>query len=184
MSSLFIALLRGINVGGNNRIAMADLRACVEATGAADVATYIQSGNVLFDGGPTSGATWRSRFEMALSERFGYAATVVVRSHAQLQATVKGAPRGYGDEPDAYLYDVLFLVEPLTADEVVATVPVREEVDEIAAGDGVVYHRRLAARATQSRFSKVVGMPIYKSMTIRNWRTTTKLLGMLDERTG
>lgn len=184
MSSLYVVLLRGINVGGNNRIAMADLRACVEGTGAADVATYIQSGNVLFDGGRTGRAAWRARLETVLSERFGYAATVVVRSREDIRATVAGAPRGYGDDPDVYRYDVIFLVEPLTADEVVAQVPVREEVDEVAAGDGVVYHRRLNARAAHSRFSRVVGMPIYRSMTTRNWRTTTTLLTMLDERAG
>lgn len=184
MATHFLALLRGINVGGNNIIPMAALRACFADLGAADVATYIQSGNVLFDGGRRSGAAWSSRIEAGLSERFGYEASVVVRDHDELRAVVKGAPAGFGEEPDLYRYDVLFLKEPLTGTEALAQIPTRDGVDVATAGPGVVYHARLTARATQSQLGRIVGTPVYRQMTIRNWRTTTKVLAMLDERAG
>lgn len=182
MPTDYVALLRGINVGGNNPVPMAALRECFADLGASHVATYIQSGNVLFDGGKRGASWWTPRIETALTERFGYDATVVVRSHAELQGIVRDAPRGFGSEPDAFRYDVLFLKEPLRAAEALAQVPVREGVDTAHAGDGVLYHSRLVARATQSQLGRIVGTPLYRQMTIRNWRTTTKVLAMLDAR--
>jgi uncharacterized protein (DUF1697 family) len=60
-------------------------------------------------------------------------------------------------------------------------VPLKEGVDVAAAGNGVLYHRRLTSRATQSRLSRVVAMPMYQRMTIRNWNTTTKLASLVTE---
>ena len=178
----FVALLRAINVGGRNIIAMTALRDCMTDLGAKDVATHIQSGNVLFDGAGRSAAAWTTRIEVGLSERFGYGATVLLRSHAQLRAVVQGAPPGFGDELDRYRDDVLFLKEPLTATEAIVQVQAREGVDVAVAGPGVLYFSRLSALAAQSHLTRLVGMPIYKRMTIRNWRTTSTLLTMLDER--
>jgi uncharacterized protein (DUF1697 family) len=182
MGTAYLALLRGINVGGNNPVPMADLRACVEDIGGKEVATYIQSGNVLFDGGRIGAETWTTRLEGALTDRFGYTATVVVVSHADLESVVKGAPKGFGSDPERYRSDVLFLMPPLTAGEVLELLTPREGVDTAAGGPGVVYFERITALATKSRLSKVVSMPFYPRITIRNWRTTTTLLRMLDER--
>jgi uncharacterized protein (DUF1697 family) len=184
MATRYLALLRGVNVGGNNIIPMAALRDCFADLGAADVATYIQSGNVLFDGGRRGAAAWTTRIEAALSERFGYAASVVLRDRDALRAVVAGAPAGFGTEPDRVRSDVLFLKGPSTAADVVAAMKPHEGVDSMAAGDGVVYFERLIERASQSALSKVVSLPVYREMTIRNWRTTTTLLSMLDERAG
>lgn len=182
MGTQYVALLRGINVGGTNKVSMAALRACIEDLGATDVATYIQSGNVRFDGGRTDTGLWIRRLEQAIGARFGYDARVTLRSHDQLRRIVDGAPSGFGREPDRYRSDVIFLLGPSTAAEAAAQLHAREGVDTMAAGDGVIYVERLIARATQSQLSKVVGTPIYREMTIRNWRTTTTLLRMLDER--
>ncbi|HET7168956.1 MAG TPA: DUF1697 domain-containing protein [Candidatus Limnocylindrales bacterium] len=177
----YVALLRGINVGGNRKVPMAELRASIEALGASDVRTYIQSGNVLFDGGRRSEASWVKRIEAAVTDRFEHEARIVLRSHAELRRTVTQAPRRFGAHPDEYRSDVLFLRGPTTATDVVAQLKPRDGVDRVAAGDGVVYFERLTARATQSALPRVIGLPVYQEMTIRNWRTTTTLLRMLDE---
>lgn len=182
MGETFVALLRGINVGGNNPVPMAGLREAFAELGATEVMTYIQSGNVLFDGGDDDHATWVDWLEATLAERFGYHARVTLRSHAQLRAIVDGAPRGFGQDPETYRSDVLFLLGPSTATEVVGQMRTRDGVDTMTAGDGVVYFERLIARITQTYLTKVIGTPIYQEMTIRNWRTTTTLLRMLDER--
>jgi len=184
MATQYVALLRGINVGGNNIIPMAGLRECFADAGASDVATYIQSGNVLFDGGRRSRKAWSARIERGLAGRFGYDGTVVLRSHAELRAVVTNAPRGFGSEPELYRYDVIFLKEPLGATEAMAEIRTREGVDVATAGVGVVYSSRLIERVTQSQLGKIVGLPIYKKMTIRNWRTTSTLLAKMDERAG
>lgn len=174
----YVALLRGINVGGNNLIKMPALRACFEEHGFADVTTYIQSGNVLFSASGRA-AELTARIERALSSGFGATIPVVVRSEKQLRAIVDGAPKGFGSEPAKRRYDVLFLKEPVTAKAALELVPQKPGVDEVHAGTGVLYYSRLVSKAAQSKLSRVVSMPIYKSMTIRNWNTTTKLLALL-----
>jgi uncharacterized protein (DUF1697 family) len=177
---MYVALLRGINVGGKNLIGMPALKASFEAGGFEDVVTYIQSGNVLFRArGPgTAVADW---IERMLSTAFDYRASVVVRSHAQMRAIVEGASRGFGRDPKAYGYNVIFLKGPLTASAALKQVTSREGVDVVSAGRGVLYWSILASRAAQSRISRVASMPIYQNITIRNWNTTTRLLQMMDE---
>jgi uncharacterized protein (DUF1697 family) len=178
----YVALLRGINVGGNNLIKMPELRRCFEALDFAGVATYIQSGNVLFEAAEGGPAGLSARIEEALSERFGYRARIALRSHGQLRAVVAGAPAGFGTRPDQYRYDVVFLREPLTAAEAMADLRTREGVDEAFAGDGVCYFSRLASRASQSYLSRIVALPVFQHMTIRNWNTTVKLRALMDAR--
>jgi uncharacterized protein (DUF1697 family) len=176
-----VALLRRINVGGKNLIKMPALKASFEAGGLEEVATYIQSGNVLFRSARSSAATLTRRIEEMLKAAFDYRASVVVRSHSQMRAVVGGAPKGYGTDPAAYLYDVIFLKEPLTAKAALKSVPTKEGVDEVHAGRGVLYCSRLRSLATSSHINRVPSLPIYQSMTLRNWNTTTKLLRMMDE---
>ncbi len=178
-SGRHVALLRGINVGGNNIIKMADLRARFEVMGGTGVATYIQSGNVVFSSKPASKAKLIQNIERALSDAFGHASRVVVVSAKELQRVVAEAPAGFGKQPDKYRYDVLFVKEPLTSGEALPQVPTRPGVDEAYAGQHALYFRRLISKATQSRLSKIVQLPLYQSITIRNWNTTTKLLELV-----
>ena len=180
----YVALLRGINVGGKNLIRMPALQACFEEQGFDDVTTYIQSGNVVFDAGRTSAAALTERVERMLSTTFGYEASVAIRSGSQMRAIVEDAPDGFGAEPDRFRYDVIFLMPPLTSRAVMPLVPIREGVDRAWAGSGVLYFSRLTSRATQSRLSKVVSLPIYQRMTIRNWNTTVKLRELVDAPAG
>jgi uncharacterized protein (DUF1697 family) len=175
----YVALLRGINVGGKNLIKMPELKASFEGHGFEDVATYIQSGNVLFGAPRSDSSALASRIERMLEAAFGIPLVVVVRSQKQLRAVVERAPEGFGAEPSAYRYDVIFLKEPLTSAAAMRDVPTKPGVDQVHTGPGVLYFARLSSRATQSRLSRIVGLPVYKSMTIRNWNTTTKLLELL-----
>jgi len=178
----YIALLRGINVGGKNLIKMPALKAAFEEDGFGDVATYIQSGNVLFSAPGTRTTELTDRIETLLAETFDYVPTVVVRNRTQMRAIVDRTPKGFGTEPAKYRYDVVFLKEPLTARVAMKSLQLKPGVDEAHAGTGVLYLSRLDARATQSRLNKIASSPIYPSVTIRNWNTTTKLLSLMDER--
>jgi uncharacterized protein (DUF1697 family) len=176
----YLALLRGINVGGKNLVKMAELRAAFEQIGFAEVATYIQSGNVLFRAPRQRREELAARIESELSRRFDAALKVVLLTHAQLQQVVEGAPRGFG--ADSHKCDVIFLRKPLTASRAVDQVETKDGVDSVRAGKGVLYFSRLASRASSSRLSKLVALPIYQEMTIRSWSTTTKLLALMDSR--
>jgi uncharacterized protein (DUF1697 family) len=175
----YVALLRGINVGGKNLIGMPALKACFEAQGFADVVTYIQSGNVIF-ASKGSGPALAARIEAELSKAFNYGASVVLRSRQQLREVVNRAPAGFGAKPALYRYDVLFLKHPLAASEALESVVARVGVDEVFSGSGVLYFSRLIRKASQSYLNRLVSQPVYKRMTIRNWNTTTRLLEMME----
>jgi uncharacterized protein (DUF1697 family) len=173
----YVALLRGINVGGRNPVPMAALRAAFEDAGHTAVRTYIQSGNVLFEAG---GRIDEDAVEAVLERRFGVPLVVVLRTERHLRAVVDGAPDGFGQRPQEFHSDVVFLKAPLSSRQAMRVVQLRDGVDQAWPGRGVVYFQRLSARRTASRMSKIVGTPEYKRMTIRSWATTTKLLSLLD----
>jgi uncharacterized protein (DUF1697 family) len=174
-----IALLRGINVGGKNLIGMADLSACFREAGYRGVRTYIQSGNVVLTADPATGPELEDALERMLKERFDIPFLVVVRSRDELAATIAAAPANHGSED--LRSDVFFLKHPLDAEAVFADLPeLREGVDSVALGPGAIYFSRVAAQASKTRITRLMSMPVYRQMTVRNWRTTTRLLEMLD----
>ncbi|MFN8426292.1 MAG: DUF1697 domain-containing protein [Anaerolineales bacterium] len=177
----YLALLRGINVGGNNIIKMVDLKACFESMGLTDVITYIQSGNVIFKSAEKDKAKLTKKTEAGLSSTFNYEARLVVISHKQLKQTVEDAPRGFGKDLDKFQCNVIFLREPLTPKEAMKNVSVKEGVDNAYVGKDVLYFSRLTSRASSSHLTKIIGLPVYQSMTIRNWNTTTKLLALMEK---
>jgi uncharacterized protein (DUF1697 family) len=177
----FVALLRGINVGGRNPVSMIALREAFEAEGYRDVSTYIQSGNVLF-GSDLARDSLEDELEAMLRRRLGIPLVVAVRSHRQIRNIVHRSPEGFGEEPEDYHSDVVFLKAPLSPPRAMRVVKVREGVDQVWPGTGVLYFARLSARRAQSRMGSIIGTPEYQLMTIRSWSTTTKLLDRLEER--
>jgi uncharacterized protein (DUF1697 family) len=182
--SQYLVLLRGINVGGNNIIKMADLKACFESMGFVDVVTYIQSGNVVFKAAEKDKAKLTTKIESVLSERFSYKSRLVTVAYKELKKVVEDAPKGFGKDLDQYRCDVIFLKEPLTVKEAMKNVRVREGVDNAYAGKTVLYFSRLTSRASQSYLTKIITLPMYQNMTIRNWNTTTKLLALMEAGNG
>jgi uncharacterized protein (DUF1697 family) len=178
----YLALLRGINVGGNNIIRMIDLKRCFEDMAFTDVTTYIQSGNVLFKSDIQDKTSLVKSIEIALSGTFNYKSRVVATTHAHLKEVVENAPPYFGKDADAYRYDVIFLKEPLTPAEAMKRISTKQGVDSADAGNGVIYFSRLTSMAAQSYLSKIVSLPLYQNMTIRNWNTTTKLLALMEKR--
>jgi uncharacterized protein (DUF1697 family) len=176
----YVALLRGINVGGKNLIKMTELKACLEERGFKTVSTYIQSGNVIFSADNSARTKLISQVEEALSKTFNYDSRVVVRSYKEMNHIVAHAPKGFGSDPATYRYDVIFLKDPLTVARAMKSVTTKEGVDQAFAGKGVLYFSRLISKASQSHLTRIITMPVYQSMTIRNWNTTTKLLKMME----
>ena len=178
----YVALLRGINVGGKNIISMASLKKSLEESGFTHVSTYIASGNVILESSQSPSAI-RARLERALSEGFNLDdehIKALVLTPNQLQAVIDNKPEGFGEQPDKYHSDAIFLMGIDSADVMPLFAP-REGVDKVWPGDGVIYSQRLSSQRTRSRLSKIMATPEYKSMTIRNWNTTTKLLEILQK---
>jgi uncharacterized protein (DUF1697 family) len=178
----YVALLRGINVGGKNKVPMAGLKKCLEELGFSDVATYIASGNVIFESDKGSEEI-NAQIEQALPKSFKLESKLVkvlVLSRNQLQAIITKKPKGFGEQPEKYHSDAIFLMGIDSAQAMEVFNP-REGVDKVWPGDGVIYSQRLSSLRTKSRLSKIMGTPAYKSMTIRSWQTTTKLLEILKK---
>lgn len=180
----YLALLRGINVGGGNIIKMADLKVCFEKCDFQNVATYIQSGNVLFETDETSPVKLVGKLEGALSKTFApYKARIVLCSYTKLQKIVREAPEDFGSRPEEYRYDVIYVKEPLTASVAMKSVTAKPGVDAAFIGPGVLYFSRLIAKASQSHLTRIIGLPVYQNLTIRNWNTTSKLLTLMKAQT-
>lgn len=180
----YVALLRGVNVGGKNKVAMSELKSCFEQLGFTNVATYINSGNIIFETMNETEATLETRIEKELVRTFQFDSELIkvrVLNADELQAVITNAPKGFGDEPDIYHYDVVFIIR-FDEKEAFDAFECNPEVDVAWRGKGVVYYRRLSARRTASRLSKVMGKPIYKSLTIRNWNTAQKLRTLLGQK--
>jgi uncharacterized protein (DUF1697 family) len=179
----YLILLRGINVGGRNKVPMAPLRELLEELGYTNVSTYIASGNVMLDS-PRRPARIKQDVERALPERFPLDSDLIavrVMTHAELRAVVDHTPPGFGEQPGIYHSDAIFLIgiDAATAMEVFDPHP---EVDRVWPGDGVIYSQRLSAQRTKSRLNKAISTPLYRSMTIRSWSTVLALLQRMDER--
>ncbi len=181
--SAYLILLRGINVGGKNKVPMAELRTCLEELGFSHVSTYIASGNVILESDDPPHDV-QARIEAALPVAFrldSELVKVLALCRDEFQSVVDNRPAGFGEQPEKHHSDAIFLMGVEVA-EALAVFDPRKGVDEVWPGDGVIYSQRLSAQRTKSRLSKIVGTPVYKSMTIRSWNTTTKLLELLRQR--
>jgi uncharacterized protein (DUF1697 family) len=181
----YLILLRGINVGGRNKVPMAPLRELLEDLSYANVSTHIASGNVIMSSRRAPGGIKR-QIEGALPKRFRLDSELIavrVMTHAELRAVVDHRPQGFGDRPGTYHSDAIFLIgiDAATAMEVFDPDP---QVDRVWPGEGVIYSQRLSAQRTRSRLNKAITTPLYKSMTIRSWSTTLALLERMDDGEG
>ena len=176
---VYVALLRGINVGGNNLIKMTDLKAAFEDLGFEDVQTYIASGNVILRSATEPAAALEKRIEAALSKAFDYESRVLVRSLAQMRGVVTGAPKGW---PDARKRcNVAFLKAPLTVAKAMKVATPKEGVDTLHRGKGVIYFDSLKSKLVKSGMNRIASTPEYRWMTIRTFGTVSQLLERMDE---
>ncbi|MGZ8180303.1 DUF1697 domain-containing protein [Williamsia sp. SKLECPSW1] len=169
----YVALLRGINVGGI-RIPMADLRALVSELGHDDVSTVLATGNVRFTSDSDDVAALRSQLESALSDRFGYDAFAFVHRAEHVAAVTESYPFGEQDGVHAY---VVFVADETVLDELLG-VSIDADVESVERGDGVVYWSVPQKQTLTSAFGKELGRSRYKATTTnRNLRTLRKILG-------
>ena len=179
----YLVLLRGINVGGKNKVSMAQLRTELEELGFENVSTYIASGNAFVDS-RLGAAKVAETIEAALPTKFKLDAELIrvaVLSAAELEAVIERRPKGFGDEPAKYHSDAVFLMG-IGADEAMTAFSPKEGVDRVWLGDGVIYSQRLSAQRTASRLNRIVGTVPYQSMTIRSWQTTLALRDLMRKR--
>ena len=176
----FLALLRGINVGGHNIIAKDDLRGCFQDLGCTNVRTYIQSGNVLFRCEDADLKELRRTIKRGLSKRFSYEAQAVVLSREKYASVVRAAPEGWGADGEQKHY-ALFTLPGITPKDVVAQLPPQDAgVETVTAGRGVVFWSISKAEQAKTTYMKLPAAPVYRQVTIRNHNTVFKLLDLFE----
>jgi uncharacterized protein (DUF1697 family) len=182
-----IALLRGINVGGRNKVSMADLRAVVAGLGHTEVATYIQSGNVLFTSGEADTEALAAALEEAIAGNLGVKPAVVVLSRDDLARAVRDNP--YPDEPNPKMVHAVFFrgTVPVGAAEAIEAGQRRaaergsgKDTAQVAGGTLYLHTPDGFGRSELALFLLVRSASPVAAGTARNWSTVTKLLSLCD----
>jgi uncharacterized protein (DUF1697 family) len=176
----YVALLRGINVGGNSKVDMKQLKAAFESVGMAKVKTYINSGNVLFEDAHQSLKKLTSLLENVIVETFGFEVKVLLRTQAQIEAICTALPSDWKNDADQKT-DVMFLWEEADDPAIVSRLNAKKEFDEVLYLSGAVLWHVDRKFLTKSSMLKLVGTPLYKQMTIRNCNTVRKLRTLMAE---
>lgn len=171
----YIALLRGINVGGKNKLPMPELRAAFEAHGFGSVSTYINSGNVLFSSDETNLLALKEECQTLIQSDFHMNIPVAVISAQVLADAMAHAPSWWNISKDSK-HNAIFVIPPATAEEVCAQVgDIKPEYEQVDYYGSVIFWSAPIKTFSRTRWSKVVGSAVYGSITIRNANTTLKL---------
>lgn len=173
-----VALLRGINVGGNNKVEMGRLRTTIESAGFDQVSTYINTGNVIFAHESGSARAIETRLEEAIAEEFGLDLKVLVRDQDMMLATEQALPSSWIND-STMKSDVMFLWNDIDRPDVVGQLPIREGIDEVVYVPGAILWRVDRELLTKSGMTKIVGSKLYRSMTVRNVNTVRKLVQLM-----
>lgn len=174
-----VALLRGINVGGKNKVDMKRLKAAFEDAGMSSVRTYINSGNVIFSSNNRSRTRLTEALEDAIARTFGFTIRVLVRDLKSMRAVVGALSQTWVND-DTMKCDVMFLWDDVARPSVIEELPVKPEIEEVKYVAGALIWRVDRKNVTRSGLMKLVGTPLYKRMTIRNCNTTRKLLELME----
>lgn len=175
-NSIHVALLRGINVGGKNKLPMKDLSAIFLAAGCMSAETYIQSGNVVCEAHATLARKLPALVAKAILERFGYRIPVVMRSAAELEDVARSNPfLTAGADADAL--HVAFLADVPTTDNVARLDPRRSFPDEFAVRGRDIYLLLPNGVARTKLTNAYFDAKLSSVSTLRNWRTLLEIVG-------
>lgn len=176
----FLALLRGINVGGNNLISKDELKESFESLGLRSVRTYIQSGNILFRSNETSSRVLTEIIERSLSKKLNGEISAVVIPRTRFRKMVAAAPSDWGNT-DGFKHHALFLIHQKSAKRFLSNIPQpRPQIEKVSSFSGVIFWSVKQSQATRSSLMKLPGCPEYQWVTVRNQNTVFKLNEMLD----
>ena len=171
---IYVAFLRGVNVGGKGMVSMAAIKEALIALGLSDVRTYINSGNVIFSTRASDAQRLTARIEKALEQHTGMSIKVLVMDHKSLKKMVDAIPRNWVDDKSKRTY-VLLLWKELDDRGILDRLPTKSGVDELKYTPGAVVWRVDRENVAKSHLNRIVGTPLYKKITIRSANTMRKL---------
>jgi uncharacterized protein (DUF1697 family) len=175
----YIAFLRGINVGGKNKVSMPELKTLFEQNGFVDVMTYINSGNVIFASEKTNTEKIKKECELFIAGKFHFKIPVTIISAADLSEALDNAPSWWNTDENSK-HNAIFVIPPVTVNEVFEQVgTIKPEYEKVDYYERVIFWSAPIETFSKTRWSKVVGTSIYDSITIRNANTVNKLIQLI-----
>lgn len=174
----YIALLRGINVGGNKIIKMAALKAMFESLGYDRVRTYIQSGNVIFESGDNNSELLAVTISAKIIETFGFDVSVQVRTLEQLEAVIAGNPFEIFEEEDYKRLYVSFLEKEPSEEALEQLRPYGDGADKLHVAGRAIYTLYEVSVSQSALFKVPMEKLLGTSITARNWNTVNKLAAL------
>ena len=178
--NVFVALLRGVNVGGNNIISMRELKESFEGVGFEQVTTYINSGNVIFSTKETDPRKLEKKIEQMLSKDFQLDSKVVIRSLAEMEQLVESLPRNWTSDPD-WRYNVIFLRHTIDSEKILEELTTKGDHEQISYRPGTVLWSAQASEINRTNMQKLSSRKIFRDMTVRNLNTTKKLCELMQK---
>lgn len=180
MAQKYVALLRGINLGGKNKLSMKELTRIFEDVGCRDVSTYIQSGNVLFSAGAALAKRVAPLIQTAIEKQLGIKIPVLIRTAAELQQVLRNNPF-LRKRCETQSLHVVFLTTTPTPTHIRALDPQRSAPDQFAVvGDAIflLLHNGVAkTKLTNTYFDTKLAT----TSTVRNWNTLQKLVALAND---
>ncbi|MCM3764477.1 DUF1697 domain-containing protein [Neobacillus niacini] len=176
---VYIALLRGINVGGKNKVDMKLLKQTFEQAGMNDVVNYINTGNIIFSNNGLSKTELSRILEEAIHKDFGLQIKVVVRSFEDVSKIINAIPDTWKNDNDIKS-DVLFLWEEIDDESVLENLAIKPNIETVKYVPGAILWSVDRKNVTKSGMSKIIGSKIYKQITVRNVNTARKLYELMQ----
>ncbi|MCA1578719.1 MAG: DUF1697 domain-containing protein [Acidobacteria bacterium] len=177
---VFVALLRGVNVGGNNMISMKSLKESFEKLGFTHVTTYINSGNIVFKTTETDPRKLEKKIEQMLERDYELTSKVVVRSLAEMESLVENLPKNWGANKD-WRYNVVFLRHTIDSEQILHELEVREDLEEVFYRPGTLLWSSLMSALKGTEGLKFSSRKMGQEITVRNTNTTRKLCDLMKQ---
>ena len=178
--NVFVALLRGVNVGGNNMISMSALKSSFEELGFADVTTYINSGNIIFKSKENDARKLEGKIEQMLSRDYELDSKVVLRSLSEMETLVNDLPRDWNGD-SSRRYNVIFLRHTIDSEKVLAELPAKSDVEEVVYRPGTLLWSAQVTELNRTMMLKLSSRKLFQDMTVRNLNTTKKLYALMKK---
>ncbi len=179
---IFIALLRGINVGGKNKIDMKLLKQTFERVGMNDVVTYINTGNIIFSSNSPTKTEISRILEEAIHLDFGLNIKVVIRTIDELKVIINSIPDSWKNDKDMKS-DVMFLWDEIDDESVLTNLVIKPDIDTVKYVPGAILWSIDKNNINKSGMIKIVGTKLYKQVTVRNVNTARKIYDLMQART-
>jgi uncharacterized protein (DUF1697 family) len=178
--NVFVALLRGVNVGGNNMISMKSLKESFEELGFAGVTTYINSGNIIFATKEADARKLEKKIEQMLARNYQLTSKVVVRSLAEMETLVQSLPKNWNSD-SGWRYNVIFLRHTIDSEEILDELEVRKDIEEVFYRPGTLLWSSLMSALKGTEMLKFSSRKMAQEITVRNTNTTRKLCDLMKK---